>query len=270
MISADSYQVVAGPPRGGPTIIGQDVNPSIKSPVKVSTNGVQQVGHGKSTVPVSQHEIQHSMSRLDVKDTPAPSKSLNEQAKSNIKRAGLRLDDDATQISSSTNANSTDGKSVASGTNFTFDEKESLRPDDSASLQAGDDDEIGSGPVSGAPNSRPGSDSGGRAFHEQFDEVSANARLGPPRPHPHPLRQGLDAQPQDEAGHANAGPVSAVVQVQMLPQPVEAASQRPPMSFADSQPDPKLFEAFDSPKDRVFLLRLEQDIIEFISSSRWE
>ena len=37
--------------------------------------------------------------------------------------------------------------------------------------------------------------------------------------------------------------------------------------FYKQTPDEKLFEALDSPKDRMFLLRLEQDVIEFVKNS---
>ena len=42
---------------------------------------------------------------------------------------------------------------------------------------------------------------------------------------------------------------------------------QPPMDFLYREPDEKLFEALESPKDRMFLLRLEQDIINFIKDS---
>jgi hypothetical protein len=38
--------------------------------------------------------------------------------------------------------------------------------------------------------------------------------------------------------------------------------------FYKHSPDEKLLEALDSPKDRIFLLRLEQDVIEFVKDSK--
>jgi hypothetical protein len=38
--------------------------------------------------------------------------------------------------------------------------------------------------------------------------------------------------------------------------------------FYRQTPDEKLLEALDSPKDRIFLLRLEQDVIEFVKDSK--
>jgi len=39
------------------------------------------------------------------------------------------------------------------------------------------------------------------------------------------------------------------------------------IDIANREPDEKLFEALESPKDRMFLLRLEQDIISFVKDS---
>jgi len=38
--------------------------------------------------------------------------------------------------------------------------------------------------------------------------------------------------------------------------------------FYKHTPDEKLIEAMESPKDRIFLLRLEQDVIEFVKDSK--
>ena len=206
------------------------------------------------------------MAQLDVRDLPPASKMLDEQARSNIKRAGLRLDDDQIQTSSSsTKPSSLDGKSTASGTTFAFDEKESLRPDDSASVQAVDDDDIGSGAASGAPNSRMGSEAGSRAFRDQFYEVSENAPTGIHRSHP--LSRRMIADIEEEGPQTAPSDHIAPVQAQILVNPDNSASVRPSAIPEYQEPDEKLFEAFESPKDRLFLLRLEQDIINFIKNS---
>ena len=38
--------------------------------------------------------------------------------------------------------------------------------------------------------------------------------------------------------------------------------------FYRQTPDEKLLEALESPKDRIFLLRLEQEVIEFVKDSK--
>ncbi|KAG8528066.1 uncharacterized protein KY384_006982 [Bacidia gigantensis] len=206
------------------------------------------------------------MAQLHVKDSPVASNNLNEQAKSNIKRAGLKLDEDQTQVSSSsTKAPSLDGKSTTSGTTFAFDEKESLRPDDSASVQAVDDDDIASGPMSGAPSSRIGSEAGNRAFRDQFNEISASSAAVHPRSHP--LSQGITSDAKDEGLQINTLPTVPAVVAQSVPQQEVSLPARPPITHEYREPDEKLFEALDSPKDRMFLLRLEQEIINFVKNS---
>ena len=57
---------------------------------------------------------------------------------------------------------SLDGKSITSGTTFALDEKESLRPDDSASVKAAEDDDTFSGRGSIVAGSRIGSEAAGK------------------------------------------------------------------------------------------------------------
>jgi len=209
-------------------------------------------------------ELQSSMSRLSVKDPALASNPLNDQQKSNITRAGLRFDDDQTPISSSsTKAASLDGKSATSGTTFAMDEKESLRPDDSASVKAAEDDEFGSGPASGAQNSRVGSEAGSRAFRDQFYEITENIGSAPPRQQVQSCRiiTGIEEEgPQlTHAPHVSALPAPANV-----PPPQLVTTDGPSIEYNYQEPDEKLFEALESPKDRLFLLRLEQEVITFI------
>lgn len=62
---------------------------------------------------------------------------------------------------------SLDGKSITSGTTFALDEKESLRPDDSASVKAAEDDDTFSGRGSIVAGSRIGSEAAGK-HHNLF------------------------------------------------------------------------------------------------------
>jgi hypothetical protein len=174
-------------------------------------------------------------------------------------------DDGSTQISSDGSAKppSFDTKSVTSGTTFAMDENASLRPDDSASIRAAavEDDDLISAPGSVIAGSRVGSDIGAKAFREQLHEIANNM---------HPLR-GADASsshfqgpallgsarfPASQPGDSN--PLSAVTSPNMPP------GVQPPLS----PPDEKLLEALQSPRDRVFVLKLEQDIIDFIEQSK--
>ncbi|EFW23301.1 conserved hypothetical protein [Coccidioides posadasii str. Silveira] len=92
-------------------------------------------------------------------------------------------DDDQTHLSSSsTKPTSFDSKSMASVTTFAMDEKESLRPDDSASVQAIEEDDF-SGSASGAPNSQVGSEGSARlnrVNHEGLKTFHGDSATNPP------------------------------------------------------------------------------------------
>ncbi|KAK8218799.1 hypothetical protein IWZ01DRAFT_165215 [Phyllosticta capitalensis] len=163
-------------------------------------------------------------------------------------------DDNATQVSSSNSSvkpPSLDGKSVASGTTFALDEKESIRPDDSASIRAVEEDreDVFSPPDSVAPGSRVGSDTGaGRAFRDQLNEISATSHRGilPAR-----MAQTLSSNEVNRPSPLSLGSI----------QENENVSQPQPM------PDEKLLEALQSPRDRLFVLKLEQDVLDFLRNT---
>lgn len=62
-------------------------------------------------------------------------------------------------------------------------------------------------------------------------------------------------------------PVAGDLSLKPLASPVAAAEGF--NLFYKHTPDEKLIEALESPKDRIFLLRLEQDVIEFVKDSKW-
>ncbi|KXT00457.1 hypothetical protein AC578_1935 [Pseudocercospora eumusae] len=167
-------------------------------------------------------------------------------------------DDAGTQVSSSSDSNkppSVDGKSVASGTTFALDEKESLRPDDSASVKAAEEEDMYSASGSGMP-SRVGSDDGVRAFRDQLREISAmepSRRGGPPPTFAAATRGVLYVPPQ--------GPGIGAV-----PSPARGVPTLNPN--VDFPPDPKLLEALENPRDRVWVLKLEQDVIDFVKDNK--
>ncbi|CAI7587777.1 unnamed protein product [Penicillium pancosmium] len=186
--------------------------------------------------------------------------SLDNQENGILKRENS-FDDDRTHLSnSSTKMTNFDSKSLASVTTFAMDEKDSVRPDDSASVQAIDDEESFSGPASGAPNSTTGSEAGGRGFRDQFREGSALRPRGI-LPVPGPLfndgsQRGVEAIPPDSVSNnfivpANSGSNSDGSSLHGLPK----------------EPDEKLVEAMKSPKDRLLILQLEEKIRSFIKDS---
>ncbi|KAK4225917.1 hypothetical protein QBC38DRAFT_250697 [Podospora fimiseda] len=156
---------------------------------------------------------------------------------------------------------SLDGKSITSGTTFALDEKESLRPDDSASVKAAaEDDDTFSIRGSYMASSRMGSDVASRMHRLQIGDM-------PPRV----------ISTQVLAGSKNQGtttPQSGVSEKQLatdakLPLANGAMAQDAMANgFLSQHPDEKLLEAMQSPKDRIFLLRLEQQVIEFVQDSK--
>ncbi|KAI5857342.1 hypothetical protein GGS23DRAFT_388336 [Durotheca rogersii] len=176
---------------------------------------------------------------------------------------GTSVSDDASQRADSssdmgTKPPSLDGKSITSGTTFALDEKESLRPDDSASVKAAaDDDEAFSVRGSLLANSRIGS------------EVARIHRL---RIGDMPERRIVQILPEVQ-GQGVITPQSGVSSHQPPAEqtpviPVTNGASDAYNSIYGQNPDEKLLEAMQSPKDRIFLLRLEQDLINFVECSK--
>lgn len=147
---------------------------------------------------------------------------------------------------------SMDGKSTTSGTTFPLDEKESLRPDDSASVKAAEDDD---GRGSTQPSSLIGSDSGARAFSEQLREISI---MGPPRQPAAIARLNASAHPPQGILYS---PSPIAVPSAFTGVSPGLANEPNDLSFP---PDEKLLEALNSVRDRVWVLKLEQDITDFV------
>ena len=173
---------------------------------------------------------------------------------------------------------SLDGKSITSGTTFALDEKESLRPDDSASVKASEDDDTFSGRGSIVAGSRIGSEAAGehthpacltgriltfitaRAYRAQVFEVSERRAIVSPIEQ----QQGGFITPQSGSSGPN-------LVGQLAPKPMQGQLPLQDGSFNifyKQTPDDKLIEAMESPKDRIFLLRLEQDVISFVKETK--
>lgn len=167
------------------------------------------------------------------------------------------FDDDQTHLSnSSTKPTSFDSKSMASVTTFAMDEKDSLRPDDSASVQAADEEES----LSGAANSRTGSEAGTRGFREPLRDGNGQRIRGL-------IPTVMQRFPDGDIRAANTIPPDSVsnnfvVTNQAEFQPGTTLNGYP------LEPDEKLLEAMSSPKDRLLLLQLEEKIRDFIQDSK--
>ncbi|KAI1105084.1 hypothetical protein F4804DRAFT_341346 [Jackrogersella minutella] len=241
-----------------------------KSPLASKQNGVAATPSSSEAVTGTKtaqgRKDQHaSLSAASASSTPSlvvngSSSSLGEPVKN---ENGTSVSDDASQRADSnsemgTKAPSLDGKSITSGTTFALDEKESLRPDDSASVKASaEDDEAFSVRGSLIANSRIGS------------EVARIHRL---RIGDMPERRIVQILPEaQDLGIATPQSGASSQQPPVEPPPtlgIVNGSSDAFTSMYHQTPDEKLLEAMQSPKDRIFLLRLEQDVINFVQSSK--
>ncbi|KAM0450165.1 hypothetical protein ACHAPV_004452 [Trichoderma viride] len=150
---------------------------------------------------------------------------------------------------------SLDGKSITSGTTFALDEKESLRPDDSASVKAAaEDDDSFSIRGSLIAGSRMSSDLAARARGIQLGDMP-DRRLAQPVVGGH--------------GHGILTPQSTSSEqpAQSALRSVSGSSDALNVIYRQA-PDDKLLEALAAPRDRLFLLRLEKDVIDFVQDSK--
>ncbi|EXJ62556.1 hypothetical protein A1O7_02994 [Cladophialophora yegresii CBS 114405] len=170
--------------------------------------------------------------------------------------SGESLGDDQSHLStSSMKQQSFDTKSMASVTTFAMDEKESIRPDDSASVRAVEDDETSSVPHkedTSALNARQSlrlSTSGVTIATRRYHTLTLT---NPPRfgdlpapivqaeqPEPAPPSEGSSEQHSDPHERAPSLPIA---------------------------PDEKLLDALASAKDRLPLLQLEEKFLALIAN----
>lgn len=171
------------------------------------------------------------------------------------------VEDGRTQLSSSAGSAkppSMDGTSVVSATACALDEKESLRPDDSASLRAVDEEDVVSPPGSLLAAPHHDSDPGAaRAFRDQLHEIAVM--------NPQPSRGVAPGRfPTLPIGpHALYDPGMPLGGAPPVAPPVAHGPPNMP-----AIPDEKLLEALQSPRDRLFVVKIEQDFIDFIKDSR--
>lgn len=178
----------------------------------------------------------------------------------------ISLDDSHLQSSSLGNVGkreNSDTKSITSRTTLTLDEKESLRPDDSASMKAAAEEDTSSPSESVAAKSI--SDPNIRAFHDQLHEIdrTESSRMIVQRPS-HP--QGSHVPVQHNGGivfGAQPGP-PPVIHPDVMRIPPKPSGPPPDLHVT---PDPKLLEALQSPKDRLYVLKVEQDLIDFMTTT---
>lgn len=178
--------------------------------------------------------------------------------------SGDSYEEDRSQVSTSSlnKPHSFDTKSLASVTTFAMDDKESIRPDDSASVRAVDDD-----------HPPPGLS---RASSFQHDTEQPSHRQ-PARPFTSnvtiPGRRFPTLVNPPKFGNFGSLPISPVLESQdMVAQKpavplVSPDEPRDASTVVGIPPDEKLIEALASVKDRLPLLQLEEKILYFITST---
>ena len=170
-------------------------------------------------------------------------------------------DDQSHLSNSSSKPQSFDTKSMASVTTFAMDEKESIRPDDSASVRAVDDDDFVPGQQFPIANQHMAAE---RAFAARFHpraqmNHSASIRRYPTLTTANQPRFGdLPLDPL-----AAFGTIHGVQEMSLDGVSSQEGSARPPTLAI--HPDEKLLDALATPKDRLPLLQLEEKVIAFVS-----
>ncbi|KAI1922207.1 hypothetical protein LOZ12_000625 [Ophidiomyces ophidiicola] len=208
-------------------------------PIRMASNiGHQDLQHRIKDAPKQIDELSRTVQELKlVREKEASCDTDNIQFKTHE----TTFDDDHLS-NSSTKPTSFDSKSMASVTTFAMDEKESLRPDDSASVQALEEDELS---VSGAPNSQVSSETGARLNHvcqlAMSQQLASMASVNISRLH--------DGESKGPLGETRMTTID-----------------EPCLHGFPDEPDEKLLEAMRSPKDRLLILQLEEKIISFVKS----
>lgn len=155
---------------------------------------------------------------------------------------------------------SLDGKSITSGTTFALDEKESLRPDDSASVKAaGEDDDAFSIRGSLIAGSRMSSDLAGRTRPIQLGDMPERRLI-------HVTSGGSShgiLTPQSTSSEQQLGNAPGMPDLQRADSSSDALNL-----IYQHAPDDKLIEAMASAKDRLFLLKLEKEVVDFVQNSK--
>ncbi|KAJ6088312.1 hypothetical protein N7486_009573 [Penicillium sp. IBT 16267x] len=225
-----------------------------------SSHHLTKINSESSPVDHVVHGLERAVQDIDInlqKNHEGSSSSVDDQESGLPKRDNF-FDDDRTHLStSSTKMTNFDSKSLASVTTFAMDEKDSVRPDDSASVQAIDEEESLSGLASGAPNSVTGSEAGGRGYRDLSRDGSGQRPRGilpvSSSLYNGGIQRAVGTIPSDSVSNNFVVPASPGCL------PDDQALHGFPL-----EPDEKLLEAMKSPKDRLLILHLEDKIRCFI------
>ena len=112
-----------------------------------------------------------------------------------------------------------------------------------------------------------GSEAGSRPFREQYYEITESIGSGPHRIPP--IGRRIIAGIEEEGPQMTRSPITCALPAPAnLPHPDHLGPRGPTIDYKYQEHHEKLFEALESPKDRLFLLRLEQEVITFVKDSQ--
>jgi hypothetical protein len=220
-------------------VLGSDQVVSSRDAGKDVTNGLRRLNPGHKTPNLV---VNGSSSAAIFVDRP---KSTPRQSSQESPKTDCNSD-------LGTKASSLDGKSIAS-TNV-LDEKESLRPEDSASVMAAAEDDDVSIRGSMIAGSRMGSDLAYRARNLTLGDAIV------------PDRRPVAPAAMVMAGPGIMTPQSASSDQQGMAPAASLGADA--LNMYQQHPDEKLLDAMKSPRDRLFLLRLETQLIDFVTNSK--
>jgi hypothetical protein len=233
------------------------------------------VGFASTNKPLSQgqpHEdvttIAEKMGKLNVTAETTAHPLPDGPGADNTLVASIAEDDRSHLSNSSTKPPSFDTKSMASENTFAMEEKESLRPDDSASVQAADEDEPFFVPlVSGRPEAHLALESGNSVTRRPLQDGAV--------PLGHPGRRfpmtTMANPPRFGEIVPSVSPCFPQTVANSNTFPANQSGGEPPPQYAPGSmlPDEKLIEAMGTPKDRLLLLQLEEKFLAFVAQSKY-
>lgn len=262
-----SYAKIAAMP--APNIPQSNSINNVKDVKRVVATPVQKAQHtnGDSaatvTVDLSQPEqavspidtVTASMEQLSHSGSTSPDRQQEQNGDS-----ADSYGEDQSQVSSSSlnKPHSFDTKSLASVTTFAMDDKESIRPDDSASVRAVDDEN---------PHSALSRHS---SFQHDSEALAQRSSRGFSSNVTIPGRRFPTLANPPRFGTLPISPVLESQDVHMPKQNVQVMSlddPREPVLTIPTQPDEKLIDALASAKERLALLQLEEKLINFLRSA---
>lgn len=175
-------------------------------------------------------------------------------------------EDDQSHLSNSSKPQSFDTKSMASVTTFALDEKESIRPDDSASVRAAEEDDFTHGQqfiTEGTQITSEQAALAARANPRFVVQNSLAARRYPTLTIANQPRFGdLPLTPILTSGDPQPPKPSS-------PVPLDEQNSHSRLPVLAVAPDEKLLDALATPKDRLPLLQLEERVIAFLKQDRF-